>query len=412
MNKNINDLKEHYNNFIYPKPIEDIEEEFIKQRRYYLDDPTYYWHKLWPEKAFNKKKIEVLIAGCGSHQAAILAKCNPHHNFIGIDLSKNSIKHEEKLILKHNINNLKLICDDFRKVKFDNKFDLIISTGVIHHLENPESALNYFYKNIKDDGAISIMVYGNKSNFALNEIKKLFQFLKIEQNQEGIKDVQEFFNKFNPSHPASFFAKQFEDINNSSGVIDFFLHKSEKFFCIKEIIKLLSENGLVIKDFADTTIKSITKFFLYDEKILQKIRKLDCENQWELGQILNWNDRKIQFVCTKKENKKKSNAYFPIKIDDAFICFRDTIKYKIENQKFFIKPETGENFSFNLPLIKDNLLWQSIFTGKNKIQFLINSYDEPEKSTLKNLFTILIENNFVDISCHPIGVDRINSKSV
>lgn len=62
-------------------------------------------------------------------------------------------------------------------------------------------------------------------------------------------------------------------------MIDFFLHKSEKFFCIKEITKLLSENGLVIKDFADTTIKSITKFFLYDEKILQKITKLDCENQ-------------------------------------------------------------------------------------------------------------------------------------
>jgi hypothetical protein len=195
-------------------------------------------------------------------------------------------------------------------------------------------------------------------------------------------------------------------------VIDFFLHKNEKFFCIKEITKLLSENGLVIKDFTDTTIKSITKFFLYDEKILQKIRKLDCENQWELGQILNWNDRKIQFVCTKKGNIKKSNAYFPIKIDDAFICFRDTIKYKIENQKFFIKPETGENFSFNLPLIEDNFLWQSIFTGKNKIQLLINSYDEPEKSTLKKLFTILIENNFVDISYHPIGVDRINSKSV
>ena len=32
MNKNINDLKEHYNNFIYPKPIEDIEEEFIKKK--------------------------------------------------------------------------------------------------------------------------------------------------------------------------------------------------------------------------------------------------------------------------------------------------------------------------------------------------------------------------------------------
>ena len=76
---------------------------------------------------------------------------------------------------------------------------------------------------------------------------------------------------------------------------------------------------------------------------------------------------------------------------------------------FRSKPETGENFSFNLPVIKNNILWQSIFIGKNKIQLLINSYDEPEKSNLKNLFAILIENNFVDISWHPIGVARINS---
>jgi len=45
-----------------------------------------------------------------------------------------------------------------------------------------------------------------------------------------------------------------------------------------------------------------------------------------------------------------------------------------------IKPETGENFSFNLPLIKDNLLWQSIFTGKNK------RYEHPQsRNTTQNL---------------------------
>ncbi len=31
-NKNTNYLSKHYNEFIYPKPVEDIDEEFIKKK--------------------------------------------------------------------------------------------------------------------------------------------------------------------------------------------------------------------------------------------------------------------------------------------------------------------------------------------------------------------------------------------
>lgn len=126
---------------------------------------------------------------------------------IGIDLSSNSLKHQQKLIDKHKINNLKLICGDFRKIKFDKKFDLIISTGVIHHLEDPGSALKYFYNNIKDDGAISLMVYGDKSTHASNELRKLFFKLNFKQNKESIENVKKIYNKINSLHPGVIHSK-------------------------------------------------------------------------------------------------------------------------------------------------------------------------------------------------------------
>ena len=107
-NKNIDYLINHYNRFIYPRPIEDIDKEWIDKNMYYLNDPTRYWHRLWPEKLYNKEKLKILIAGCGTHQAAIYAKCNTEHSFVGIDLSNNSISHQMKLIEKHGIKNLKL----------------------------------------------------------------------------------------------------------------------------------------------------------------------------------------------------------------------------------------------------------------------------------------------------------------
>ena len=95
-NKNISDLSEQYNNYIYPKPTENLHEEWIKKNRFQICDPNYCWHRLWPEKPYDTRRLDVLVAGCGSDQAAILAKCNPNHNFVGIDLSENSLKHEKK----------------------------------------------------------------------------------------------------------------------------------------------------------------------------------------------------------------------------------------------------------------------------------------------------------------------------
>ena len=159
-------------------------------------------------KPYSSARLDILIAGCGSDQAAILAKCNPNHNFIGIDLSENSLKHEKKLIKENNIENLKLYCEDFRSVKFKNKFDYIISSGVIHHLDDPSTGLDYFYKNLKDDGVIYIMVYGNKKSHATNEVKQLFKKLSLKQNDDSIDFVKRTISKLNNLHPAKFLQKQ------------------------------------------------------------------------------------------------------------------------------------------------------------------------------------------------------------
>ena len=104
--KNLEELSLQYNNYIYPKPCEDIDKEWIELNRYQLCDPNYFWHKIWPEKEYSRNSLNILVAGCGSDQAAILAKCNPNHKFLGIDLSENSLNHQKKLVKNHNIKNL------------------------------------------------------------------------------------------------------------------------------------------------------------------------------------------------------------------------------------------------------------------------------------------------------------------
>ena len=401
--KNTRDLEEQYNKYIYPKPCDDIEKEFSEKNRYLMPDPNYMWHKLWPEKPYSSKKLNILVAGCGSDQAAILAKCNPNHDFVGVDISKNSLAHQEKLINKHKIKNLDLYCKDFRLLKFQDKFDYIICTGVIHHLDDPGSALNYLNKNLEKDGAIYLMVYGDKRSYAANELKKIFSKTNLQQNQESIDAVKNLLYKLDIKHPAKIFAQGLKDINYNAGVVDLFLHKKETFFSIKKLISLLLKNNLIIKNFINKKIKSFSKYFIDNKLILNKLKKLPLEDQWELAQILNWDDRLIEVVCSKKKNLKKSIAYKTIDLDDIYTYRYQNTVYNIDNQNIsIIDRQTNEKFDLKLP-INLKVDWEKILKGKIKLKDILKDFNEKDKTILKNRINFMIESCLLDISFHPIA---------
>ena len=372
MTSNIKKLEIQYNRYIYPKPCEDIEKEYIKVNRFQECDPNYHWHKLWPEKKYERKKLSILVAGCGSDQAAILAKCNPIHNFVGIDISAASLAHQKKLIKKHKIKNLNLICDDFRNVKISEKFNYIISTGVIHHLDEPGSALNFFEKNLTDDGVLYLMVYGDQQSEGIKGLKNIFKKLEFEQNSSSIRNIKLLTEKLKKDHPATIFSKYFKDINQDTGIVDTFLHPKEKFYSIKELILSLGQNNLILKNFVNGRIASLSKYFIDNEDIEKKIRNFTIEEQLEISQILNWNDRKIDIICTKKSNIKYSRIYTQLDLDSLYVCRFQSVDYQINLQNIKVVDNKNETF-FEFNFLNKKIDWNEILLGKKNLkQFTIN----------------------------------------
>ena len=270
-------------------------------------------------------------------------------------------------------------------------------------MDDPGSALSYFNDNLTEGGVVLLMVYGDKKAYGGNQLKKLFRKINLNQNEDSIKVVKNIISKLNKDHPAKNFSDGHNDLTHSAGIIDLFLHKKETFFSIKELTSLLSKNGLVIKNFMRGEIKSFARYFGEDQPTFDKIKKLPVEDQWELAQILNWNDRRIDVVCCKKENYETSIAYNPVNLDDIYTYKFQNTDYKIDKQNISILDEHN-NEKFNFPFSTDfETEWTKILSGQEKLTDILKNLGEPEKTNLKNTINFMIESCLLDISFYPIA---------
>ena len=105
--------------------------------------------------------LDILVAGCGTWQAAKYALCRPQAQVVGIDVSTTSLEHTEQLKRKYDLTNLEThaAVDRELSASMQRRFDLIVCTGVLHHLLDPDAGLRALRSVLKPDGAIYLMVY-------------------------------------------------------------------------------------------------------------------------------------------------------------------------------------------------------------------------------------------------------------
>ena len=116
-------------------------------------------HLFWPTEPYREDR-SVLVAGCGTSQAAKYALRWPHAKVTGIDVSATSIQRTEKLKRKYRLDNLEVrqIAVE-RAGELGRRFDQVVSTGVLHHLPDPDAGLRSLRDVLEPGGAMHLMVY-------------------------------------------------------------------------------------------------------------------------------------------------------------------------------------------------------------------------------------------------------------
>jgi SAM-dependent methyltransferase len=145
-----------YESHPYPPPVDDLEayrKNWDDQRRRAES------HLFWPTEPYRENR-SILVAGCGTTQAAHYALRWPRAHVVGIDVSAKSIAFTQGLKRKHALANLE-VCPLAveRVVELGQRFNHVVCTGVLHHLPDPDAGLRALRDVLEPTGALNMMVY-------------------------------------------------------------------------------------------------------------------------------------------------------------------------------------------------------------------------------------------------------------
>ena len=143
-------MRAFYDAHPYPPPLEELD----GYRRRWQDEGRRRadFHLHWPERAY-RADLRVLVAGCGTSQAAKHALRLPESHVVGIDLSAESLRHTEALARKYHLANLEVRQLPVERVgELGQRFDKIVCTGVLHHLPDPDAGLRALREVLEPDG--------------------------------------------------------------------------------------------------------------------------------------------------------------------------------------------------------------------------------------------------------------------
>lgn len=119
--------------------------------------------------------VTVLDAGCGRGVGLVAAAAlEPEVQFVGIDLSRPSLADAQAEITRRGLGNVRLQCIDLMTLEGldvpEGGFDVILSSGVVHHLSDPVRGLTLLAARLAPHGVLSLMVYGRHGRESLRRM--------------------------------------------------------------------------------------------------------------------------------------------------------------------------------------------------------------------------------------------------
>ena len=230
-----------YERHPYPPPVDDLQayRQAWDDRRRRAES-----HLFWPAEPYRDDR-SILVAGCGTTQAAHYALRWPRAQVIGIDVSAKSIAFTQGLKRKYALANLEVrqLAVE-RAAELGQGFEHVVCTGVLHHLPDPDAGLRALHDVLEPTGALNVMVYAPYGRAGVYMLQDYCRRLGIGGTAPEIRDLAASLKALPPDHPLAPLLRNSPDFADRAGLADALLHPQDRSYSVPQLLDFLDRAGL------------------------------------------------------------------------------------------------------------------------------------------------------------------------
>ena len=255
------------------KNITDIETQTsIAVQQQYEENPYPRWRYLphtdntirdITNRHLGTEKLNILVAGTGTgKEAALFSRLFPDARITAIDLSRTSLAYGIRQSEKYGLNNI-----DFAQANIlalesaleKESFDIITSSGVIHHLKDPEEGLKVLLKLLKKDGLLQLGLYSEIARKAIVKAREEIARLNIKDSPEDIRNFRKNIANYLSKSQIQDITK-FRDYFTLSMCRDLLFHVMEHRYTIDQLDDMFNRHNMEFLGFRENSKEILPQY--------------------------------------------------------------------------------------------------------------------------------------------------------
>jgi SAM-dependent methyltransferase len=326
------EVRDFYERYPYPPPVHSLE----NYRRFWQDPQKGRadHHLLWPALPY-REDHSILVAGCGTSQAARYALRRPGARVTGIDFSATSVRCTERLKRKYNLSTLHVYQLPIDRVhELERSFDHIVCTGVLHHLADPDAGLRTLRSVLKPDGAMHLMVYAPYGRTGVYMLQDFCRRMGIRATDPEIRDLIAALKTLPPGHPLETLLREAPDFWQEPALADALLHPQDRAYSVPELFDFIERAGLTFARWIRQAPYSAHCGVVAKIPQARRLKKLSLTEQYAAVELFRGTMVRHSIVVYRNDNPGGSQpvgfagdawlGYVPIRMPDT-ICVRDRL---------------------------------------------------------------------------------------
>jgi len=208
----------------------------------------------------NISSPSILIAGCGTGQQSIETALRfSNCRITAIDLSRASLAYASRKTAELQLSNIDYIEADILDLDLlDRKFDLVISTGVLHHMADPVAGWASLCRRLKPNGLMKIALYSERARQDIVHLRDRIAKEGVGTDAAAMRSFRAALLQDRDALGVGITGAN--DFYSLSAVRDLLFHVQEHRFTIPQIAHALTQLGLAFCGFEPTDPRMMSRF--------------------------------------------------------------------------------------------------------------------------------------------------------